>query len=77
MEIFKRKWSELSGERFDAEYYKDEYYIFNKKIQQSNFKYLNEIVEPIKNGSTPSNGKFENEGIPYFRSQDLNLYDSI
>ncbi len=36
---------------------------------------IGEIVIDLKNGSTPTGGNFEEEGIPYFRSQDFNLFD--
>lgn len=77
MEIFIRKWSEISGGRFDADFYRQDYRIIDEFFKHQDFKTIKEIVEPIKNGSTPSNGKFEKMGVPYFRSQDLSLYDSI
>ncbi|MDL0102635.1 restriction endonuclease subunit S [Campylobacter felis] len=75
-EIFTRKFSEVSGGRFDAEYYSKKYAFIDNFFNNKEYKILKEIVEPIKNGSTPNNGEFEEKGIPYFRSQDLDLYES-
>lgn len=75
-EIFTRKFSEVSGGRFDAEFYSKKYAFIDNFFNNKEYKTLKEIVEPIKNGSTPNNGKFEEKGIPYFRSQDLDLYES-
>lgn len=44
-------------------------------LKSQKFKKINEVCLEIKNGSTPSGGKFEKNGIPYFRSQDFDLFD--
>ena len=60
--------------RFDPYYYKPGFLHAMSIIQKfPSIKKLREIVEPIKNGSTPHSGKFEKEGIIFIRSQDLVL----
>ena len=45
-----------------------------ERIKSKGTLKLIDITEPIKNGSTPSDGKFENSGVTYYRSQDFTLY---
>lgn len=61
----------------DPYYYKPEFERLVEALKTSGLalKRLGDISEDIKNGSTPTGGSFENEGIPYFRSQDFSLYD--
>ena len=60
--------------RFDPYYYKPEFLNEMSIIQKfPSVKKLRDIVEPIKNGSTPHKGKFEKGGIAFIRSQDLVL----
>jgi len=46
-----------------------------RKISKLRCKTIKEISFELKNGSTPKGGIFEKDGIPYFRSQDFNLFD--
>jgi restriction endonuclease S subunit len=61
--------------RFDAFYYKPEFKELEKKINKLNYKKIKDIAFDLKNGSTPKGGIFQKKGIPYFRSQDFNLFD--
>ena len=63
------------SKRIDSEYFKKEY-LENEKIISNHFKILGEISAKICNGSTPTNGEFENSGIPFYRSQDFDLLDT-
>lgn len=68
-------WSNEIEGRIDAFYYKPELKELEKKISRLNHKRIKDISFDLKNGSTPSGGVFQKEGIPYFRSQDFNLFD--
>lgn len=74
--IFITNRGEIEG-RMDPYYYKPEFERLVEALKTSGLalKRLGDISEDIKNGSTPTGGSFENEGIPYFRSQDFSLYD--
>ncbi|TVL66527.1 N-6 DNA methylase [Brachyspira hyodysenteriae] len=50
------------------------YYIPDKNISIFPRKKINEISYSLQTGSTPSGGIFCKSGIPYFRSQDLDLF---
>src|SRR3989338_7854387 len=65
---------EIKG-RLDPFYYKPELISIEKIIDKLSFKEIKEISPELKNGSTPSGGVFEKQGIPYFRSQDFDLFD--
>lgn len=83
MEIFKRKWSELSGCRFDAEYYKDEYVNLENLIKTKTDKRLADFILGISSGATPdkSNPAYYTDdkllGIPFIRVQNLNQNTTI
>lgn len=72
--IFYINRSEIEG-RFEPIYYlpsirrKLELMVNNAGITN-----LGNISEPIKNGSTPNGGQFQDNGINFYRSQDFNLY---
>lgn len=61
--------------RIDSEYFKREF-LKNEELIGKNFVYLSSISEKICSGSTPPNGLFDMEGIPFFRSQDFNILDA-
>jgi hypothetical protein len=61
--------------RLDSHYYKPEFIAIEKRIEKLYYKKIKDISLELKNGSTPSGGVFEKQGIPYFRSQDFNLFD--
>ena len=62
--------------RIDSEYFKKEYLENEAMLLNLNCEILGQITEKICNGSTPENGEFENQGIPFFRSQDFDLLDT-
>lgn len=74
MECFIVYSNEIEG-RLDAFYYNPEFIDIDKKIKPLKCKKIQDISLDLKNGSTPTGGVFEKEGIPYFRSQDFNLFD--
>jgi len=74
MECFKVYINEIEG-RIDPHYYKPEFRKLINKVEKIKCKSIKEISFDLKNGSTPSGGVFEAQGIPYFRSQDFNLFD--
>ena len=65
--------SELEG-RLDINFNSFSIRKIVEKIKSKGALKLIDITEPIKNGSTPSDGKFENSGVTYYRSQDFTLY---
>jgi len=65
--------------RLDAEYYKKEYLETSKRLLNKSFKFLKEIAT-LKGGATPFMFQYLDEGIPFFRIQNigvcsLNLHD--
>lgn len=68
-------WSDEIEGRLNPYYYKPEFRDLESKISKLNCKKIQDISFDLKNGSTPSGGVFEKSGIPYFRSQDFNLFD--
>jgi restriction endonuclease S subunit len=60
------------GLRLDAEYYQPEYLNLISKIKSQKSKLLGEIGE-IVYGTTPAGGVFEEQGIPFIRSQNFSL----
>jgi len=65
--------SELEG-RLDINFNSFSIRKIVERIKSKGALKLIDITEPIKNGSTPSDGKFENSGVTYYRSQDFTLY---
>jgi type I restriction enzyme M protein len=61
--------------RIDPFFHKPEYRDSIEILKKYEYplKKLKELVQDIKNGSTPSGGKFEKSGIPFIRSQDFDL----
>ena len=59
------------AKRFDSEYFKPEYLKFEKKLESKNIEFLRNLSEKPRYGTTPSNGIFEKEGVPFIRSQDF------
>lgn len=74
MECFKVYVNEIEG-RIDSYYYRPEFVQFEKRIKKLRWKKIKNLSFDLKNGSTPSGGIFEDSGIPFFRSQDFNLFD--
>ncbi len=68
-------WSNEIEGRLDVFYYLPEFVKIERLLNKFECKRLKDISTDIKNGSTPTGGIFETEGIPYFRSQDFNLFD--
>ncbi len=64
------------SKRIDSEYFKKEYLENEERLLNLNCEVLGQITEKICNGSTPENGEFEKQGIPFFRSQDFDLLDT-
>jgi len=61
--------------RIDPHFYRPEFIELEKELDKINCKKIIEICPNLKNGSTPKGGVFEETGIPYFRSQDFNLFE--
>lgn len=74
IECFTTYANKIEG-RIDPHFYRPAFIKIDRKIKGLVFKKLREISLDLKNGSTPAGGVFEKEGIPYFRSQDFNLFD--
>ncbi len=74
LEIFNIYSDQIRG-RLDSYFYCPEFIELEKEIENLVYKKLKDIVEDVKNGSTPEGGKFDDSGIPYFRSQDFTLFD--
>lgn len=68
-------WSNKMNGRIDPFYYKPEFIKIESKLDKNKYEYLKDVCDDIKNGSTPKGGRFEDSGIPYFRSQDFSLFD--
>lgn len=75
--VFLRKWSEISGDRFEADYYSNYFHIILDSFQKSTCKFitLNEITKKIKTGTTP-NQKLDafiedEDNIPFLRNSDI------
>ncbi len=68
-------WSNELEKRIDPYFYKPEFIEIDRVVKKIKHKKIKEISLDLKNGSTPSGGVFAKEGIPYFRSQDFNLFD--
>lgn len=65
------KFSELEGaKRIDAEYYQPEYLEILKILNKYQTKSIGEIGK-VAYGTTPEGGIFEQEGIPFVRSQNF------
>lgn len=74
VECFTTYANKIEG-RIDPHFYRPTFIKIDRKIKSLVFKKLRDISLDLKNGSTPAGGVFEKEGIPYFRSQDFNLFD--
>lgn len=77
-EIFTRKFSEVSGGRFDAEYYRDEFVKLEQTIQAKTSLKLSDFIISISSGATPDKKeawKYYTEdkksGIPFLRVQNI------
>lgn len=78
MEIFIRKWSEISGGRFDPIYHKDEYTNLERTIKSKSNLTLQDFIISISSGATPDKNKahlyYTNDaqsGIPFLRVQNI------
>ena len=74
LEIFTIRNDEIEG-RLDPFFYHSDFIEIENRLEKIKYEKLKNICEDIKNGSTPPGGIFEDSGIPYFRSQDFNLFD--
>lgn len=77
-EIFTRKFSEISGGRFDAEFYRQEYMDLEEKIKSKSPLKLMDFIISISSGATPDKKeawKYYTEdkesGIPFLRVQNI------
>ncbi|HLD31150.1 MAG TPA: restriction endonuclease subunit S [Patescibacteria group bacterium] len=68
-------WSNELESRIDPYFYKPEFIEIDNAVKKLKHKTIKEISLDLKNGSTPRGGVFVKDGIPYFRSQDFNLFD--
>lgn len=68
-------------DRMDAEYYKPQYLLGEKLILNKKWEYLANLAESIQYGTTPEEGFFVEEGVPFVRSQNFSLgefrYDDL
>lgn len=83
-EIFTRKFSEVSGGRFDAEYYRDEFVKLEQTIQAKTSLKLSDFIINISSGATPDKKeawKYYTEdkksGIPFLRVQNIKTDTTI
>lgn len=74
------KFSQIE-DRIDAEYFKQEYLLGEKLILNKKWEYLADLAETIQYGTTPEEGFFVEEGVPFIRSQNFSLgefrYDDL
>ena len=68
-------WSNELEKRIDPYFYKPSFIEIDNAVKKLKHKTIKEISLDLKNGSTPLGGVFTNGGVPYFRSQDFNLFD--
>ena len=72
--MFIINWGEIEG-RIDAEFYVPSVLKYIEKLKDMEHQKLLFISQKFANGSTPSEGKFEQNGILYYRSQDIGLME--
>lgn len=77
-EIFTRKFSEVSGGRFDAEFYRQEYMDLEEKIKSKSPLKLMDFIISISSGATPDKKEAwkyytddKESGIPFLRVQNI------
>ncbi|MDL0104291.1 restriction endonuclease subunit S [Campylobacter felis] len=77
-EIFTRKFSEISGGRFDAEFYRQEYMDLEEKIKSKSHLKLMDFIISISSGATPDKKEAwkyytddKESGIPFLRVQNI------
>ncbi|WP_270979195.1 restriction endonuclease subunit S [Campylobacter upsaliensis] len=77
-EIFTRKFSEVSGGRFDAEFYRQEYMDLEEKIKSKSHLKLMDFIISISSGATPDKKEAwkyytddKESGIPFLRVQNI------
>ena len=82
--VFYTKFSELSGNRFDASYYIPELVELEKKVTNISTKKLKDFVVSISSGATPkksaNNDYYEedkNKGIPFLRVQNVTTFGKL
>lgn len=71
--VFLVRSSEIEG-RLDPHFYKPEFKRLETSILKLNHNKLKYLSLSIQNGSTPTGGKFHETGVPYYRSQDFDLF---
>lgn len=70
--MFLINWGELEG-RTDVEFYVPSVLKYIERLKGVEHQKLLFISQKLANGSTPSEGKFEQNGVLYYRSQDIGL----
>lgn len=82
--VFYTKFSELSGNRFDASYYIPELVELEKQVTKISTKKLKDFVVSISSGATPkksaNNDYYEEDkskGIPFLRVQNLTTFGKL
>lgn len=72
--MFLINWGELEG-RTDVEFYVPSVLKYIERLKGMKHQKLLFISQKFANGSTPSEGKFEQTGVLYYRSQDIGLME--
>lgn len=72
--MFLINWGELEG-RTDVEFYVPSVLKYIERLKGMEHQKLLFISQKFANGSTPSEGKFEQTGVLYYRSQDIGLME--
>lgn len=72
MQIFIRKFSEVSGGRFSVESYQDTIYLLNKKLKNLNFQKLKSVILESNYGILPPGNCYnENNPVVFIRATEL------
>lgn len=72
--MFLINWGELEA-RTDVEFYVPSVLKYIERLKGMEHQKLLFISQKLANGSTPSEGKFEQNGVLYYRSQDIGLME--
>ncbi len=72
--MFIINWGELEG-RTDVEFYVPSVLKYIERLKGMEHQKLLFISQKLANGSTPSEGRFQQNGVLYYRSQDIGLME--
>jgi len=71
--VFIRKFSELSGARFDANYHQSYYKELERALENSSYPYINlsGLIQNFKKGIEIGTQNYKNEGAPFVKVSDI------